>query len=162
MVWILVLVSMLAAGCRMVLGGDMGGGSWDAQLAPSAVFANRTNSPDLMVYWNCARPDSAVIQVEGVAQNTSGDHVRFAQFELAGVDAGGKQVSGAKASLRATILYLDQTSPFSLQAKTAGTEVRFDLHYDYSVHSFGDGGTRSAGGFMVRDACSPTQHRIRQ
>jgi len=161
-VWILVLVSMLLAGCRMALGGDMGGGSWDSQIYPPAMFGSRVSSPDLTLYWNCARPDPTLVQVDGVAQNTSGDHVRFVRFELVGIDASGKEVSGGQGSLRATVLYLNQTSPFAVQAKTTGTESRFDLHYSYTVQGFGDGGSGTDGGFMARDICSPTQHRIQR
>ena len=157
--WKLFLVCLLTTGCRMVLGGDMGGGSWDAQLYPPAAFGSRVSTPDLTIYWNCARPDPAVVQVQGVAQNTSGDQVRFVRFELVGIDSSGKEVSESEGSLRATILYLNQTSPFAIQVKTAGTEVRFDLHSHYTVQGFGDGGSGSDGGYMARDACSPTQHR---
>ena len=162
MVWIMVLVSMLLAGCRMALGGDMGGGSWDSQIYPPAMFGSRVSSPDLTLYWNCARPDPVLVQVDGVAQNTSGDSVRFVHFELVGIDASGKEVSGGQGALRATILYLNQTSPFAIQAKATGTEVRFDLHYRYTVQGFGDGGSGADGGFMARDVCSPTQHRIQR
>jgi hypothetical protein len=155
----LIQVCMFMTGCRMVVGGDMGGGSWDSQIYPPARFGSRVSSPDLTLYWNCARPDPTLVQVDGVAQNTSGDYVRFVRFELVGIDASGKDVSEGEGSLRATILYLNQTSPFAIQVKAAGTEVRFDLHYRYTVQGFGDGGSGSDGGYMARDACSPTQHR---
>ncbi len=160
--WVLILVCLSITGCRMVVGGDMGGGSWDSQLYPPASFGSSVSSPDLTVYWNCQRPDPARVQVDGVAQNSSGNQVRFVRFELAGVDASGKEVSGGQGSLRATVLYLNQTSPFTIQARTAGTEVRFDLHYSYAVQGFGDGGSGTDGGFMARDVCSPTQHRVQR
>jgi len=160
--WAMILVCLLIAGCRMALGGDMGGGSWDSQIYPPAMFGSSVSAPDLTIYWNCARPDPTLVQVDGVAQNTSGDHVRFVQFEVVGIDAGGKAVSGGQGSLRATVLYLNQTSPFSIQAKSTGTEVRFDLYYRYQVQGFADGGTGSGAGFFARDVCSPTQHRAQR
>jgi len=158
--WILILICLSITGCRMALGGNMGAEPWDAQVYPPAMFGSSANSPDLAIYWNCTRPDPTLVQVNGVAQNTSGNSVRFVRFELEGLDAGGKEVSGGQGSLRANVLNLNQTSSFSIQARTAGTEDRFDLHYSYKVQGFADGGSGSDGGFLVRDVCSPTQHRM--
>jgi hypothetical protein len=157
---VLCLVCLPIAGCRMALGGDMGGGSWDSQVYPPAMYGSSVSTPDLTLYWNCARPDPTLLRVDGVAQNTSGNNVRFVRFELEGLDADTHVVSAGQGSLRATMLYLNQFSPFSVQAKAGGTEVRFDLHYDYKVQGRSDSGSGEGGGFLVHDVCSPTQHRI--
>jgi hypothetical protein len=56
----------------------------------------------------------------------------------------------------------NQTSPFSVRAKTTGTEVRFDLRCGFAVPGFGEAGSGSGGGFSARDVCSATQRRIRR
>jgi len=67
--------------------------------------------------------------------------------------------------------FTNQRSPFQLDLRTAGTEVRFDLYYRYQWHNEYDSSARLAGPVWVgprflaqtqtqraRDVCSPTEH----
>ncbi|MEI8190491.1 MAG: hypothetical protein WCI75_12315 [candidate division NC10 bacterium] len=72
------------------------------------------------------------------------------------------------------VFHTNQSSPFQLGLKTAGTEARFDLYYNYRFHTDFDMSARLAGPpmagprlfaqtntFMIRDACGATQHLAR-
>jgi hypothetical protein len=80
-------------------------------------------------------------------------------------------VSETAAALPAILLRSNQVSAFRLDLKTAESETRFDLYYQYR---FNEGDHRILAGpprpaplhlaqalrrFLVRDACSETQHR---
>lgn len=55
---------------------------------PPSVFAHRIANSDLVLFWNCARSDSGVLRLEGVAQNPwHAQPIRYLEFELVGVDA---------------------------------------------------------------------------
>jgi hypothetical protein len=111
--------------------------------------------------------------VEGVAQNPwASQEVRFLELELVGVDGQERSVSEAATAVPDFLLRTNEISPFHLDLRTAGTEVRFDLFYQYR---FQDNGGRFLAGspvgvprllaqthrFMARDVCSETQHRVR-
>jgi hypothetical protein len=141
---------------------------------PTAGFTNRVSSNQVVLYWNCMRPEPGILRVEGIAHNPwSSQAIRFLEFDLVGVDDRDRQVSGTSAALPAILLWTNETSAFRLDLKTAQTEARFDLYYQYR---FNEGDSRIFAGppgagpqrltqqlrrFLVRDVCSETQHRIR-
>jgi hypothetical protein len=131
---------------------------------PPAAFEHRVSAADVSVFWNCTRPEPNVLQVDGVVQNISGRQVQFAEVQVVGVNAGDHAADSAKAAVRAISLQSNQRSPFLLQLRTLGDEVRFDMYYWYYVG--GALGIRAAGQRqvqnMARDACSATQHLFRQ
>ena len=143
-------------------------------IYPPAVFAHRVESSHVALYWNCERPEPGVLRVQGVAHNPwSQQDVRFLELDLVGVDSRERSVSEASTALADFLLRTNQISPFQLDLKTQGTEVRYDLFYRYR---FQDNGGRLLTGhlvgaprmlaqstiqFMARDVCSETQHRIR-
>ncbi len=127
---------------------------------PPLVFTHRVATPDVEVYWNCTRPEQGTLDVDGVVHNFGGRDVRFVELDLVGVDARGHSVSEATTSLPIIVLHLNQTEPFHLRLRTAGSEVRFDLYYQYrsgigsGFAAFPDGAHR----FYARDVCSETPH----
>ncbi len=142
------------------------------KVDPTAGFTNRVSSNQVVLYWNCTRPEPDILRVEGVAHNPwSSQAIRFLELDLVGVDDRDRQVSATSAALPAILLWTNEVSAFRLDLKTAETETRFDLYYQYR---FNDGGSRMFAGspgagprrlaqqlrrFLVRDVCSETQHR---
>ncbi len=126
-------------------------------IYPQAVFAHRVSSPDVDIYWNCTRPEEGLLRVNGVAQNTGGREVRFLELQLEGVDAKDRNIVEAAAAVPDIVLYTNQMSPFELDLRTVGSEVRYDLFYQYSI---GSRLSKQDIPFMARDICSETQHRV--
>ena len=160
------------AGCASLQSPEMTGGQPPA--SPDA-FAHRAASSHVVLYWNCARPTPAVLRVDGIARNPGESQaVRSLQLELVGVDTRGRTVSEVQGEARDSAIRTNQTSPFLLNLRTKGDEVRFDLYYDYQ---FSEGDLMDAmlagpplvpsrllsqgNRMLVRDACSESQHRAR-
>ena len=140
---------------------------------PSAVFAHRVGTSHVVLYWNCVSPEAGILLVEGVVQQAgSMQDVRFLELDLAGADARDRYVSSATAALPEILLRTNAISPFQLDLRTTGVEVRFDLFYQYRFQD-NDGRFLPASSaaaprllaqtqrFMARDVCFETQHRVR-
>jgi hypothetical protein len=166
-----VSLVMSLAGCAAMNASD--GGSLSA--APPETFSHRVATSEVVLFWNCLQPEPDQLRLEGVAKNPwAAQPIRYLEFELVGVDGQERttaQISGAARELQ---ILTNQSSPFQLGLKTAGTEVRFDLYYNYRFNSEFDTSARLAGPpmagprllaqtntFMVRDACGATQHLAR-
>ncbi|HTU02900.1 MAG TPA: hypothetical protein VMG58_13820 [Candidatus Sulfotelmatobacter sp.] len=159
---ILAALSVTCAGCAAV------------QSPPAAPesFEHTVSSSHVELDWTCSQPASGLLQVDGIALNRwQVQEIRFLEFELVGVNDRERTVSEARADLPAIQLRMNDPSPFRLQLRAAGTEVRYDLYYQYR---FTEGSIMSAlesapvqlfaqqlQRFMVRDACGPSQHRRR-
>ena len=143
---------------------------------PPSGYTHTVQSSHVVLYWNCARPETASLRLEGLAFNPwMGGAIRYLELEVEGVDAGAGSVSEGKAAARDIQIHTQQSSPFQIDLRTTGKEVRFDLYYQYRMDE-GDGGNRMDASldwdgpvlfaqqnrrFSVRDACSDTQHLIR-
>jgi hypothetical protein len=127
-----------------------------------------------MLRWNCLQPVSGVLRVEGVARNPwHAQPIRFLELQVVGVDPEGRQTAEAAAKARDIQILTHQQSPFQLDLRPTGTEVRFDLYYQYRFHQEYDAalvagpplvGPRlyaQTNTNMVRDVCSLTQHLAR-
>ncbi len=148
-----------------------------AAVNPSATLNHRVSNAQVVLYWNCTRPEPGVVRLDGVVYSPYFSDVRFMEFELVGLNPQDAVVSHVTGGLPDIQLRTNQTSPFRLDLRTAGTEARFDLFYRYRSQ----GNLRSEGSlpvllastlgpeafllaqattrqFMVRDACSETQH----
>jgi hypothetical protein len=140
-------------------------------ISPDA-FAHRTSSPHAVLYWSCGRTEPGTLQVDGIAQSPWSE-VQSLEFELVGVDNRERIVSETKGKAQDATIRTNQTSQFQLTLRTVGSEVRFDLFYQ---HQFAPEQTDSmltgppvtfrrlvawGNRFLVRDACSETQHRVR-
>jgi hypothetical protein len=133
-----------------------------ASLYPPAVFAHRVSTTDVSVYWNCTRPESNALRVDGVVQNTGGGSVQYAEVEIVSVDTRDRTIASVRSTVRDAALQPNQISPFQLGLRTVGAEARIDLYYEYRVRSaVGMGGLQvSPQRFRARDICSETQHRV--
>ena len=124
---------------------------------PPAVFAHRVATSDVEIYWNCSHPEPELVRVNGVAKNTGGREVRFLELQLVAVSAEERHILKAATAVPDIVLHTNQVSPFQLDLRTMGREVRYDLFYQYSI------GVRLStqnSQFMARDVCSETQHRV--
>jgi hypothetical protein len=163
---LLVVVAMGITSCAAV---DTAG-----TAAPSAAFTHRTANSEVVLLWNCLQPATGVLRIEGVARNPwQAQPVRYLEVQVVGVDAQGRQTAEGAGKARDIQLFTNQQSPFQLDVRTAGAEVRFDLYYEYLFNAEYDtallAGPPTVGPRryaqtrtnMVRDACSPTQHLAR-
>lgn len=143
-----------------------------ASPALPSAFAHRVGSSHVVLYWNCERPEAGRLQLDGIAQSPWAE-VRSLEFELVGLNAQNRIVSESRGEPRDSLIRTNQASPFRLELRTVGSEVRFDLFYQ---HQFvpeamdallaGPLTARArlvaqADKFLVRDVCSETQHRAR-
>jgi len=128
----------------------------------------------VVLYWNCARPEPGVVEISGLAFHPwNSQPVRSLELERVGVDSREHTVSEVGAEARDMQILTNQSTPFHLRLRTAGSESRLDLYYRYK---FQDGGRdrmlaslawnapillAQQVQFRVRDACSETQHRVR-
>ena len=139
---------------------------------PPPGYDHTVKSSHVALYWNCARPDPAVVEVSGLAFNPwSSQPVRDLEIEVVGVDSRDRTLSAARADAPDAQLFTNQSTRFQVSLRTTGGESRLDLYYRYK---FQDGGRdRMLAGltwdspillaqqiqFRVRDACSDSQHR---
>jgi hypothetical protein len=140
-----------------------------------AAFDHRVATSELILFWNCLQPEAGLLRVVGEAQNLwQAQPIGYLELQLVGVDAQDRQTAQAAGRARDIQILTNQRSPFQLDLRTAGTEVRFDLYYRYQFHHEFDTSARLAGPLvtgprllaqtqnqLARDVCSPTQHLAR-
>jgi hypothetical protein len=98
---------------------------------PPAAFSHRVGTTHVVLYWNCLQPEPGIQRLDGVAHSPYFSEVRYLEFELVGVDANERVVSQTKGAAGDYVLRTNQDSPFQLDLRTVGSEVRFDLYYSY-------------------------------
>jgi len=163
---LLVVVAMGVTSCVAV---DTAGTG-----APPDAFTHRAANSEVVLLWNCLQPASGVLRVEGVARNPwQAKPIRYLELQVVGVDAQGRQTAEAAGKARDIQLFTNQQSPFQVDLRTAGAEVRFDLYYQYLFDYEYDTALLAGPPMiaprryaqthtnMVRDVCSPTQHLAR-
>lgn len=144
---------------------------------PLEAFTHRVANSEVVLRWNCLQPASGLLRVEGVAHNPwQAQPIGHLELQVVGVDAEGRQTGEAAGKARDLQILTSQRSPFQLDLKTTGTEVRVDLYYQYLFNQEWESGAllvagppmaaprryaQSTNTNMVRDACSPTQHLAR-
>jgi hypothetical protein len=141
---------------------------------PPSGYTHTVESSHVVLYWNCARPEASALRLEGLAFNPWSDEpVRFLTFALEGVNAEERAVSSAEGEAQDIQIRTNQSTPFQLDLRTAGSEARFDLFYEYQFQDRGHGSVVTSldwdgpvlfaqtTQFLVRDACSDTQHLVR-
>jgi hypothetical protein len=169
----LVLVSLVMslAGCAAMNASERGGMSG----ASPETFAHRVTTSEVVLLYNCLQPEPGRLRVEGMMQSPwQTQPIRYPEFELVGLDAQERTTARSAGAARDVQLFTNQSTPFQLELKTAGTEVRFDLYYQYQFLEGIQMGARLAGPpvaaprllaqtntFLVRDACGATQHLAR-
>jgi hypothetical protein len=160
---VLVLGALLGlAGCA---GGGLAAPVAPPAADPTAGYARRVESAHVALFWSCRVPGPDRLQLEGVALNPwSMQPVGFLEVELAGVDAGERVRSAGRGAAEAFMLRTNQTTPFRLELRPTGAEVRFDLYYGYRFQDTGRSLVAGPGAppaillaqeqrFLVRDAC---------
>jgi len=171
----MVLRSSLAAAAVMTLAGcaQMPGPGSSLES-----FTHRVATSEIVLLWNCLQSEPRLLSLEGVAWSPwQAQPVQFLEFELVGVDAKDRMAAQKAGAARDLQLHTNQMTPFTLELKTTGTEVRFDLYYRYQFRQFFEGravDARLAGplvprhsssllaqtiSYLVRDACSDSEHR---
>lgn len=144
---------------------------------PLDTFVHRVANAELVLRWNCVRPAAGTLRIEGVANNPwQAQPIGSLELQAVGVDAQDRQTTEARAKARDLQILTNQQSPFQLDLQIVGTEVRVDLYYQYVFNQEWEAGevlvagppmfeprryAQSTIGYMVRDACSPTQHLAR-
>lgn len=144
---------------------------------PVDLFTHRVASAEVVLRWNCLQPASGLLRVEGVAHNPwQAQPIGYLELQVVGVDAEGRETAEAAGKARDLQILTNERSPFQLDLKTTGTEARVDLYYQYRFNQEWESGTLLLAGppmaaprryaqsmisYMVRDACSPTQHLAR-
>jgi hypothetical protein len=167
------LVGIAISGCA-------GDGSWKTSPStatpyPPPGYNHTVQSSHVALYWNCTRPDPAIVEVSGVAFNPWSDQpVRFLEIELVGVGPQERTVSEAQTKAADIQIFTNQSTRFQLTLRMTGAESRLDLYYRYQFQD--DGGRNRLDAslawdgpmlfaqaqqqqFRVLDACSETQHR---
>ncbi|HTX53953.1 MAG TPA: hypothetical protein VMD08_11105 [Candidatus Baltobacteraceae bacterium] len=152
---------------------------------PPLEFAHRVASPAVELFWNCSKA-ADTLQFTGVAFNQwFAGEVQYLDMTLVGVDTNGHEVSQGIAKETFQIFTLRYAN-FEIPLKATGTEVRYDLYYQYQYREPGDrdtgGGTKNSklqrgapfllasnGSvmlaqvpptyFLARDVCSPGKLR---
>ena len=148
-------------------------GSGSMPGSPPQAFAHRVSNSEVVLLWNCLEPEPSLLRVEGVVRSPwQSQPIRELEFDLVGVDARERTTAQTAGAARDYQIYTNQSTPFQLALKRAGSEVRFDLYYRYRFQEEWDMGARLAGpptggprllaqtrSFLVRDICGATQHR---
>ena len=152
--WCLVAMGLLLAACATT--GTFRVPASGPGNYPPVVYAHRVGGEDVEIYWNCTQPEPGLVEIDGVVQNVGGRDVKFMELNLVGVDSRDYSVSEATTALPEIDLTINETSPFQMRLRAIGSEVRFDLYYQYY--------SSSRTGFphrnFARDACSPAQHLV--
>ena len=145
-----------------------------AEPYPPPGLPHRVASSHVELYWKCDQGDPGVMRIQGMARNPwSPQEVRYLEFDLFGVDRDDRVVSSAHAAAPNYMLGTNQTTRFEVALRVTGREARYDLVYQYRFQELEEMATLLAGPptllrlaqstvqFMVRDACSDTQHLAR-
>lgn len=170
---LLVMLAMGLAACAPFEIPQQSGGQPTSY--PPNVFAHRVANSDLVLFWNCERPDPNVLRLDGVAQSPwHAQPIRSLEFEVVGVDSRERLLSQTRGAARDSAISTNQISPFVMDLRTTGGEVRFDLYYQYQFVEGDQMDARLSGPpvaglrllaqsnrSLVRDVCSETQHRAR-
>ena len=145
-----------------------------AEPYPPPGLPNRVASSHVELYWKCDQGGPGVMRVQGMARNPwSTQPVRYLEFDLFGVDRDDRTVSSAHAAAPNFLLGTNQITRFEVVLRTTGREARYDLVYQYRFEEVEEMSAFLAGPptrprfaqstvqFMIRDACSDTQHLAR-
>jgi hypothetical protein len=141
-----LLLAALLAGCAGSAGGSLG-------KLDFSKYAHQGTDGTVNLYWNCNRPAPGVVRVQGLANNPNYTQpLEDLTFRLYGWTAQG-YVSRASASAQDYWLNLNAPSPFTIDLKSQGEMVRFELSYSYiaPVATVGGGDEKQN---QVQNACA--------
>ena len=131
-------------------------------MPPLDSFGHRITDGTLALYFNCSQPTAGAVRVDGWANNPYlPGPIKGLGFILYGVNAQNRSVSQAKADAQSYLIQTNEPSQFTIDLKTVGGEVRYDLVYEYYGSADGGGGRlgmMGGGGErqqnMARDVCA--------
>ena len=136
----LILAALTAAACANVN---------VAMNAPEDNYAFKVTDSTVNVSWNCIKGQPNILTVSGLFTNpTAPVSARDVDITVYGIGSNGRTVSQAKASTKDWLVQTMQSSPFVVTVNLTGTEVRYDLKYEYTM---GEGGGGKWGSFNSGD-----------
>jgi len=100
-----------------------------AAAYPPTALSHSIETSQVVLNWNCERPDSGGLRLDGLARNPYSAEVRLLEFNLVGVDASGRAISQASGATKDFVLRTHEVSPFRLNRARVGSEMRFDLYF---------------------------------
>lgn len=132
-----ILICVVCAFLATVRSASAGDATWRPLTRTASSFpaasSHHATTAEVEIEWTCARPRPGLLRLRGVARNSGEREVRFLELGLVGVDAKDEKTLKAAAGLPDIVLSTSQASPFEMDLRTVGTEVRFDLSYQYRV-----------------------------
>lgn len=147
-----VAVCLLVAGCALQ------GGPVATMGSPKllAVYPNRVGTEAVDFYWKCDATQAGQARVEGAVHTLRTGRVSFAEVELIAVDARGATLQSAAGRTRDLVIHTNEASQFAVVLPTSADTAQVDLVYRYHVDQVSGSDPRPH--FLIRNACSPTQH----
>ncbi len=129
-----------------------------AQAIRYDAFARRVSDGTVDLYWNCTRPESGLLRVEGAVHSPYGPGAIYdVELTLYGVDRADRDVSRVQGQTADYQIFTMSSSPFRLDLRLAGGEVRVDLRYQYRGAIGGgnsdEGGQSAFVSNLARDIC---------
>jgi len=122
--WKIVVTAMMLVGCA----GGMGGGQ-------DVNYANSTGNGNVILNWNCTKPQPNVLQVNGTFDNTTMAGLQEVTIQIVGIGPSGAQVSSGQGTTSQWIVTTMSRTPFQVTVNTTGTESKFNMLYSYRVGS---------------------------
>ena len=146
-----LLVGLLVAGAACSPGER-------AQAIRYDAFARRVSDGTVDVYWNCTRPESGLLRLEGAVNSpVVPGAIHDVELTLYGVDGADRDVSRAQGHTADYQVFTMSPSPFRLDLRLVGSEVRFDPRYQYRGSNGGgnsdNGGQSAFVSNLARDIC---------
>ena len=125
----------------------------------AAAFAHRMVSPDMELYWSCARPQPRLVRVDGIAKNIGRGEVHLLELELHDVDRQTGSILQSGAAVSDIILHPDIFSAVQVEVQPATADGQIDLLYTYRITSVGIIKTSNIDKeFQAHDICAATHH----
>ena len=125
--WPQFIVLALTAACAACTG------AISQQAIPDySRFSHSWAAQHVTLYWDCAEAEAGVLRIDGVGVNQwEPVPPEFLGLHLFGLDAQGRVLSRAQGSAEGAELNKNFPSPFRLELRQQGGEVRVDLAYRY-------------------------------
>jgi hypothetical protein len=121
---------------------------------PSGDLPHRVTDGKVALSWKCLCPEPGIVRLEGLANNPYYPQpIKELEFQLYGVDGQGRNVSQTRGAARDYLIHTNAPSPFTLDLRTAGGEVRFDLVYMYRMRASFDSETFGPQQNLARNVC---------
>ena len=120
-------LALAAAGCGAC------SGAVPLQATPDySRFSHSWTTPKVTLYWDCTEAESGAVRIDGVGVNLwEPIPPEFLDLRLFGLDVQGRVLSRTQGSAQGAELIKNFPTPFRLELREQGGEVRVDLAYRY-------------------------------